>query len=431
VDRKNLRLSPADLVPADPAQQELDRAGSILLAFADRAYRRPISYDELNRLLRFVESSQKLGEGIDTGLKLALQAILSSPHFLFHVEGRIGVPNSGATRPSHDFELASRLSYFLWSSVPDDTLYQLAAIGKLREPRTLSTQTRRLLHDPRSLALVDNFFAQWLHLRNLNEFTPDPARFPDFDEALRTAMRRETELFCMHIIQEDRDILEFLDSDYTFVNARLARHYGIAGVEGDDFQRVSLAGTNRGGLLTQAGILTVTSNPTRTSPVKRGRWIMENLLAASIPSPPPGVDDLAKAGSLGGTLRQRLERHRTDAKCASCHERMDPLGFALENFDAVGTWRTHDGEQLIDASGTLAGHPFAGPTELRKALHARRDEFARCLSEKLLTYALGRGLVPSDQCAVEAIVRRLDRNRDRFSSLIVGIVLSEPFRPRP
>jgi hypothetical protein len=312
--------------------------------------------------------------------------------------------------------------------VPDDTLYNLAAAGKLHEASVLRAQARRMLRDPRAKALVDNFASQWLQLRNLKDLTPDPRRFPDFDEALRTAMKTETEMFCQNIIREDRSILEFLDADYTFVNERLARHYGIAGNYGREFQRVNLAGSNRGGLLTQASILAVTSNPTRTSPAKRGRWILENLLAASIPPPPPGSDDLPRGGLNAGTLRQRLERHRTDAKCAVCHHRMDPLGFGLENFDAIGAWRDRDNDQLIDPSGTLARRPFASPAELRSQLRAHGDEFAHCLTEKLLTYALGRGPIASDDCAVESIVQRLHKNDDRFSSLIVGIVLSDPFR---
>lgn len=423
------RLQP--LPRLEPPQQELERAANILRAFGDRAYRRPITYDELTRLLRFVERSQQDGEGIEPGLKLALEAILVSPYFLFHLEGYSGAAASGPTQPSDDFALASRLSYFLWSSMPDEALYQLASTGKLREPRTLRAQVRRMLGDLQARALVDNFFAQWLQLRNLKEFTPDPARFPDFDEELRAAARTETELFCQNLIREDRSILELLDADYTFVNERLARHYGLAGVQGETFQRVSLAGSQRGGLLTQASILAVTSNPTRTSPTKRGRWILENLLAVPIPSPPPGADDLKEHATQTGTLRQRLERHRTDPQCASCHERMDSVGFGLENFNAVGAWRNRDGEQPIDASGTLAGQAFTSPKELRILLRSRREEFVRCLSEKLLIYALGRGLVAADWYTVETIARRLERNGERFSSLLVGIVLSEPFRQQP
>jgi len=423
-DQTNKRLYTGP-PPVDPIQQELERAANILRQFADRAYRRPITYDELNRLLKFVENSQREGEGIEPGLRLALQAILASPHFLF-----LPPADVSTVRIDHDFALASRLSYFLWSSMPDDELYQLAAAGKLREPRALAAQARRMLQDPRSRALVDNFAAQWLQLRNLKELSPDPSLFPNFDEALRSAMRTETELFCLNIIREDRSIVEFVDADFTFVNERLARHYGLAGVVGDEFRRVSLANTTRGGLLSQASILAVTSNPTRTSPVKRGRWIMENLLALPIPSPPPGSDDLKTQKSQGGTLRQQLERHRTDAKCASCHERMDPLGFGLENFDALGAWRDRDGDQLIDSSGTLAGQSFNGPAELRAHLRSRPDEFARCLSEKLLIYALGRALGPPDECAVDRVVRRLEKKGDHFSNLIVGIVLSEPFRQR-
>jgi Protein of unknown function (DUF1592)/Protein of unknown function (DUF1588)/Protein of unknown function (DUF1587)/Protein of unknown function (DUF1585)/Protein of unknown function (DUF1595) len=426
---KILHLGPPPSV--DSRELELGRAASILRAFVDRAYRRPITYHELDRLVGFVDSSLRAGEGIEPGLKRALQAVLASPLFLFHLEGCWVGADSQAPRPLNDFALASRLSYFLWSSMPDETLYHLASTGKLREPRTLRAQARRMLRDERARALVDNFAEQWLGLRNLKDFSPDPARFPEFDEELRAAAKTETELFCQNIIQEDRSILEFLDADYTFVNERLARHYGLPAPHGSEFQRVSLTGSNRGGVLTQSSILAVTSNPTRTSPVKRGRWILENLLAAPIPSPPPGTDDLKQHQSEPGTLRQRLERHRADPKCTSCHERMDPLGFGLENFDAVGAWRDRDGNQPIDASGSLAGRSFGGPNELRALLRSRREDFVHCLSEKLLSYSLGRGLAPSDWGAVDAIVRRLERHGDRFSSLIVGIVLSKPFRQDP
>jgi hypothetical protein len=432
--RKTLRLSAAGAPPPDPAQQELDRAGEVLRAFADRAWRRPVTYDELARLLRFVEASQKAGEGVEPGLQLALQAVLASPHFLFKVERDAAAAGPGVAHPVHDFELATRLSYFLWSSTPDDELFRLAAAGQLRRGRTLRAQARRMLRDPRARALVDNFATQWLQLRNLREFTPDPARFPGFDEPLRRAMLAETGLFVENVIREDRSVLEFLDADYTFVNGRLARHYGIPGVEGDDFRRVSLAGTPlhgiRGGLLTQASILTVTSNPTRTSPVKRGKWVLENLLGAPPPPPPPGADNLKGGGTLAGTLRQRLERHRADPNCASCHGRLDPLGFGLENFDAVGAWRTHDGGDSVDASGILAGRPFNGPAELRTLLRPQKDAFARCLAEKLLTYALGRGLGPGDRCTVATIAGRLARDGYRFSGVVIGVVQSDPFRLR-
>jgi mono/diheme cytochrome c family protein len=426
--QKVLRLSSADLPAADAVQPELDRAGNLIREFADRAFRRPITYQELNRLLRFVETSHVAGEGTERGLRLALEAILTSPYFLFRIDHP---PRAESVPVAHDFELATRLSYFLWSSMPDEELYRLAAAGELRQSSVLRAQTRRMLQDPRARALVDNFAMQWLQLRNLRDFAPDPAQFPEFDEPLRAAMRTETELFLKHILHEDRSVLEIIDAEYTFVNQRLARHYGMVGVYGNAFRQVSLAGTPRGGILTQASVLAVTSNPTRTSLVKRGKWILENVLGTPLPPPPPGFDNLTAADPLAGTLRQRLERHRRDPQCASCHEMMDPLGFGLESFDAIGTWRTHDQGDPIDDSGTFVGQPFQGPAQLRTLLLSHRDDFARCLSEKALTYALGRGLTPCDRPAVNAIARRLVKNGYRFSSLIVGVVLSESFRISP
>jgi hypothetical protein len=426
--RKVLRLSAADAPPApSPADVELDRAYRVLRAFADRAYRRPARHEEVTRLLRFVEAAQKNGEGTEEGIRLALQAILVSPHFLFKVE----LDGGPGTHPVGDLELATRLSYFLWSSLPDEELFRRAATGRLRD--SLPAQVRRMLRDPRSRALAEEFAGQWLQTRGLTAATPDPARFPDFDEELWRAMLRETELFFDHIVRADRSVLELLDADYTFVNERLARHYGLPGVRGGEFRRVALAGTGRGGVLTQAAVLTVTSNPTRTSPVKRGKWVLENLLGAPPPPPPPGADDLKPATHDGrpATLRQRLELHRTKAECAACHRHMDPLGFGLENFDAVGAWRDRDECQPIDAGGTLPdGRSFRGPAELRAVLKERAGDFSRCLAEKLLTYALGRGLTPADRCAVDRVVRDLRRNDSRFSSLVLAVVQSEPFQTR-
>jgi hypothetical protein len=288
-----------------------------------------------------------------------------------------------------------------------------------------------MLQDGKSRALVENFAGQWLQTRGLKDFSPDPARFPDCDEALREAMLKETELFFETIVREDQSVLKFLDADYTFVNERLARHYGISGIRGDKFCRVSLAGTPRGGILTQASVLAVTSNPTRTSPVKRGKWILENILGAPSPPPPPNVEDLKEDEQtvLAGSLRQRMEQHRTNPNCASCHARMDPLGFGLENFDALGAWRTHEGPHPIDASGTLpGGRSFKGPAELRAILKTRQRAFARCLTEKLLTYALGRGVDHSDRCAVDAVARQLAHNDYRFTALVLAIVHSDPFQ---
>jgi hypothetical protein len=429
---KRLILSATDLPPLSPAEKELDQAYHVLRAFADRAYRRPITHEELTRLLRFVEAAQKNGEGYEKGLRMALRAVLTSPHFLFRIE--VDTEPGHANAPHlDDFRLATRLSYFLWSSMPDAELLRHAAQRTLGQRANLSAQVRRMLRDPKSRALAANFAGQWLQTRGLREFTPDPDHFPEFDEPLRAAMLRETELFFDTIVREDRSVLEFLDAPYTFVNERLARHYGIAGVQGDEFRLVSLAGTPRAGVLTQASILTITSNPTRTSPVKRGKWILDNILGAPPPPPPPGAGDLREdtRSVLSGSLRQRMEQHRANPSCASCHRRMDPLGFGLENFDAVGAWRSRDGEFAIDTSGTLPdGQSFNGPAELRAILRKQQGAFARCLAEKLFTYALGRGIERHERRAVTSIVRNLDRNDYRFSALVLAIVRSDPFQAR-
>jgi hypothetical protein len=421
--KRELRL-PGDSAP-DPDQRALDRAARAVQAFADRAYRRPLTHEELARFVRLLEANRGDDGTHERGVRLALQAILTSPHILFRVE--IGGPEGRLT----DFELATRLAYFLWSSPPDDELYRLACQGELQQEQTLTRQVRRMLRDPKSSALAEHFASQWLQTRALREFSPDPTRFPQFDEPLRAALLRETEQLFDHVVRANRSVLELLNADYTFANERLARHYGLAGVHGPDFRKVSLAGTGRGGVLTHGSVLGVTSNPTRTAPVKRGKWILENLLGERPAPPPPGADNLNAAirTSPAATLRQQLERHRSDAQCASCHAALDPLGFGLENFDAIGAWRDRDGEQPIDARGTLPdGRSFHGADELRAILLGRAPDFERCLTEKLLTYALGRELRPADACTVERIVRRLDANNQRLSSLVLGIVMSEPFR---
>jgi mono/diheme cytochrome c family protein len=408
-------------------------AQQILERFASRAYRRPVRRDEVQRLLRFVAMAEKNRDGFDTGIGLAVQAVLVSPHFLFRVEMDRRPDNPKAIHPVTDYELASRLSYFLWSSMPDDELFDLARDRKLHQPDVLEKQVRRMLKDRRSRALVDNFAGQWLQLRTLKEFKPDPDLFPGFDEKLREAMLKETELFFENVIREDRGILDFIDSDYTFVNERLAKHYGLSGVKGEEFRRVSLTGTPRGGILTQAAVLSVTSNPTRTSPVKRGKWILENILGTPPPPPPPGVEELKddKEAVLSGSLRQRMEQHRANPNCATCHQRMDPLGFGFENFDAIGGWRTKEGKHAIDPSGELPnGQAFKGPVELRTILKARREAFARCLAEKLLTYALGRGVERFDRCALDEIVKSAAKDEYKFSRLVFDIVKSDPFQKR-
>ncbi len=306
----------------------------------------------------------------------------------------------------------------------------LAEAGKLR--RNLDAQVKRMLKHQRSRALVDNFGGQWLFLRNLAQFAPDEEVFPEFDESLRAAMQNETELFIQHIVQEDRSILEFINADYTFVNKRLAQHYGIAGISGEEFQRVSLKGTQRGGLLTQASILTITSNPTRTSPVKRGKWVLDNILGTPPPPPPPNVPELKEGKELKGTLRQRMEQHREEVLCASCHARMDPIGFGFENFNAIGLYRGIDGKEKIDPTGALiSGERFSGPAELRSLIvNKRRKEFVHCLSEKLLTYALGRGLDWYDKCSTESVMKAVEKGNCRFSSLVMGVVKSPGFQMR-
>ncbi len=414
---------------ADPA----DCARVILRPFVTRAYRRPATGDEIDRLTRLVVAATKSGDSFERGIQLAVEAVLVSPHFLFRIELDHDPLNPQAIRTINDFELATRLSYFLWSSLPDEELMRLAGEGALRKEGNLAAQVGRMLKDPRSVALVDNFFGQWLQLRNLRLINPDKKQFPAFDEALRNAMETETRLFCEAFVREDRSLLEFLDANFTFVNERLAKHYGIPGVQGEEFRRVTLDGGERGGLLGHASVLTVTSNPTRTSPVKRGKWVLENLLNAPPPPPPPNIPELKEAGDkkLEGTLRQRMEQHRENPACANCHAQMDALGFGLENYDPVGAWRLKEGEHDIDPSGTLpGGASFKSPSELKAILKARDGEFRRCLAEKLLTYALGRGLEYYDRCTVDTIVNNVKTNHDKFAALVLEIVNSDAFQKR-
>jgi hypothetical protein len=363
-------------------------------------------------------------------MRTGLEAILVSPNFLFRIERDPKPDDPTAVHPVNDYELASRLSYFLWSSMPDDPLLDTAAAGHLHDPNVLSAQVHRMLKDPKSDAFVTNFFGQWLELRNLDSVQPDPDDFPAFNAQLRLAMYTETKLFVESIVREDRSIIDLLNGKYTFLNEKLAKFYGIPGVIGNQFRRVELDGTQRSGVLTQASVLTVTSYPNRTSPVLRGKWILENVLNAPPPPPPPGVGSIdAAGGPLAGTMRQQMEKHRANPTCASCHMRMDPLGFALENYNAVGRWRTEDAGQPVDASGTLPdGKSFRGSAELKGLLAGNREAFAECLTEKLMTYALGRGLEGYDRPAVKQIVRDLSANNYRFSALISGIVNSAPFQ---
>lgn len=425
--------------PASGSRRDREAcARAVLKRFADRAFRRPASNEEIDRLLVVFNEAERNGEKFERSIQLGIEAILVSPYFLYKVEvdrarPTLLKPGVVAVRPLSDYELASRLSYFLWSSMPDDELFELARKKALNKDEVLEAQTKRMLKDPKARALAENFGDQWLQIRNLKIVNPDRERFPNFDAKLRADMARETETFFRAIVDEDRSVLDFLDADYAFVNERLARHYGLSGVQGEAFRRVKLTDGRRGGVLTQASVLTVTSNPTRTSPVKRGRWVLEQLLGTPPPPPPPNVPELKddKNAELKGSLRQRMEQHRADPNCASCHARMDPLGFGLENYDAVGAWREKDGGFPIDSSGTLPnGASFQGPTDLKKILKGRSRDFARCLTEKMLIYALGRGLESRDRCVLDAIVEELPRRDYRFSALATAIVKSQPFRNR-
>ena len=407
-----------------------DRVRLVLKTFLPRAYRRPVADDEIDRLMLFARLSlTQEGESFirPKSTYATLRAALCSPYFLYRIEQD---PPEGIA-PINEYELASRLSYFLWSSMPDDELFRLAAEKRLRDQQ--EEQVLRMLRDSKARALTENFAEQWLHLGGLRSIAPDPRLFPGFDESLRRDMGEETRRFVAHVIQQDRSIMEFLHADYTFLNERLARHYGIEGVRGDEFRRVSLdAHPQRGGLLTQASILALTSPPTRTSPVKRGVWVLETLFNDP-PSPPPAdVPPLeAEGAALTGTVRQVLEKHRENLQCAGCHSKIDPYGLALENYNAIGVWRTHEGEYEIDSSGALpSGAEFKDAAEFRALLRDKQAEFRKALVEKLLIYALGRGLEYADHRAVEEICSRVERRQDRFSAVILAIVESDLFQRR-
>lgn len=414
-----------------PGQYDEACLKRIVSEFARRAFRRPVSASEVERFYAYIRKAQTAGEPPEVGIRYALQAILVSPQFLFRIE-QDPVPAGTAPHLINEFELASRLSYFLWSSMPDEELFQLAEKRQLRKAGVLEAQVRRMIQDPKFSSFVENFAGQWLQLRNLDEVKPAPEPFPNFDEELRQAMKKETQLFFEYVARQDRSILEFLDARYSFLNERLARHYGLEGVRGAEFRLVELASPQRGGLLTQASVLTVTSYPNRTSPVLRGKFLLENFLNAPPPPPPPDVPTLEEsAKGVSGTLRQQLEKHRSNAMCASCHERMDTLGFGLENFDAIGAWREQDQGRTIDASGALpGGRKFASPAELKAILLSEKDDFAQCLTEKMLIYALGRGLSAQDRPIVRRITRALAADNYRYSRLVIEIVRSAPFQMR-
>ena len=412
---------------------ELACAREILSTLARRGYRRPVEKRDLDVLVAFYEDGRAEG-GFEAGIELALRRLLASPEFLFRVVRDPEGVASGTDYSLTDLEMASRLSFFLWSSIPDDELLDDAVAGRLSEPAVLEAQVLRMLADERADALFENFAGQWLYLRNIPALLPDENRFPDFGEGLRLAMKRETEMLFESVMREDLSVLEFLTADHTFINERLARHYGIPNVYGSHFRRVTLPDETRRGLLGHGSILAATAYPTRTSPVLRGKWVLENLLGTPPPLPPPDVPSLEETADDGRSLsmREAMEQHRANPVCSSCHKLMDPPGFAMEQFDAVGKFRTHnEANKLIDASGVLPdGMEFNGVAGLRDALLQRPDLFVTTLTEKLMTYALGRGIEHYDEPAIRAITRQAELQDSRFSSIILGIVKSLPFQMR-
>jgi hypothetical protein len=409
---------------------ELPCAKKVISTLAHRAYRRPVSDADLEILLSFYQKGRNKGS-FDAGIETALRLILTDPKFLYRMEPDPLNTAPGTINRITDLELASRLSFFLWSSIPDDELLTVATQGRLKDPVVLQGQVRRMLTDPKAESLVTNFASEWLFLRNLQSVNPASEDFPNFDENLRQAFRKETEMFVGSVFREDRNVTDLLTANYTFVNERLARHYGIPNIYGSQFRRVAVTDDARRGLLGQGSILTVTSYPTRTSPVLRGKWILENILGTPPPAPPPNVPAL-KENDEGGkvtTVRERLEEHRKNPACATCHRVMDPLGFSLDSFDAVGQWRSKEAGLPIDASGQLAdGTKVNGVVDLRKALLQHPERFVGTMTEKLMTYALGRGLEYYDMPVVRSIARDAGRNDDRFSSIVMGIVKSTPFQ---
>lgn len=429
-----------------PDKTGADRTREVLTRFVTRAYRRTATEDEISRLMAFAAAQEAGGASWEAAMQTTLQAVLVSPKFLFRVELDSN-PNAAEARPLNEFHLASRLSYFLWCTMPDDELLELAKAGQLSSK--LDEQVARMLKDPRAETLVDNFAMQWLQLKRLQLSAPDKQLFPAFNDRLREAMTQETRLFLKEVLLKDHSLLDLIDGKYSFLNETLARHYRIVDtngtrqgqkpvreggqpIRGREFVRVDFADEERGGLLTQASMLTVTSNPTRTSPVKRGKWVLEQLLGAPPPAPPPNVPELeAQKEKLTGSLRQRMEQHRKNPACANCHEKMDALGFALENFDGIGNFRTKDGEFDIDPAGTLpTGQSFKGPAELKVILKQDHEPFTRCLTEKLMIYALGRGIEFYDRPVVERVVKTVSERDHKFITLVTEIVKSEPFRMR-
>ncbi len=421
------RVFPFEPQDAKNLEEVVEVARSNAADFASRAFRRPLKSDESERLFNFMRKAWEANAAKEEILQATIAAVLASPYFIFRVEEDPADFVDGV-RSLNDFELASRLSYFLWSSMPDERLFKLAREGKLHTHEQLEAEAERMLGDSKSEALVKNFLGQWLQLRDLDALSPDPEKYAAFDGKLRRSMRRETEMLFANILSDNRSILELLSADYTYVNERLARHYGIENVTGDEFQKVDLQGKRRG-VLMHGSILLLTSNPTRTSPVKRGKWVLENLLAEPPPPPPPNAPVLDESGETLGTLRQQMEQHRVNPNCAVCHVKMDAVGFGLENFDGIGMWRDNDGPDKIDPSGVLpGGRNFNGPLDLAQILvEDKKTEFTRCVTMKMLTYALGRGLGVSDRCTVNTIVNQVAQHDYRIASLVKAIVTSPPF----
>lgn len=404
----------------------------ILSKLARRAYRRPVTEEEVGDLVKFVRLAQDEGQSVEQGIQLAIQAMLVSPHFLFRIEHDPDPTDPERVHKIADIELASRLSYFLWSSMPDEELLSLAETGKLSQPEVLEAQVDRMLADDRSLALAENFAGQWLQTRAIDSANPDPEKFPEWSPELREAMKMETTLFFQAMLRENRPLSDFLNARFTYLNGPLAEHYGIEGIHGPDFQRVELETDQRGGILSHASVLTVTSYPTRTSPVIRGKYVLENILGAPPPDPPADVPTLDEA-AVGETasMREQLQQHRANPACSTCHERMDVLGFGLENYDAIGKWRTQDGKFPVDSAGTLpSGESFTTPAEMREILQEQLPDFARCLTEKMMTYALGRGLERYDNRTVRELTRKLEASGYEFRALVHEIVQSLPFLMR-
>lgn len=427
------QAKPKRLFPFHPGEHLTERnaARKTLEAFLPRAFRRPIRSEELDRYLRLFDVAKNRGESFEESIRLALKGALVSPEFLFRVEAD---HDTREAYPISDYELASRLSYFIWSSMPDQELFDLAAKGTLHEDDVIEQQVRRMLKDPKSLALADNFSSQWLGFRELRTtIQPDRKRFPKFTPAVRDAMYDESVLLVDSVLREDKSVLTLLDADYTFLNEPLARFYGIPHVSGEQMRKVQLHDGHRGGILGLGSIMTVTSYPLRTSPVLRGRWVLDTVLGAPTPPPPPDVPQLPKDdwNFHGQTLRQVLEQHRKNPECAACHARMDPIGFGLENFDPIGRWRDEQRGKPVDAAGQLVtGEKFSGPAELKQILLKKKPQFVRNLTERMLSYALGRGLEYYDQAAVLKITAAMDKNDDRASVLVTEIAKSYPFRYR-